>query len=1493
MTENNTEHTETRRRTRWPWFLLAGLVLLMAGLRLSLKTDLVRGIVKNQVISAANDQLTVELSINSLEGDLWKEIVLQGITISDEQSDTVGRIDSLRLRYNLMSYFRPVFEVPEISISGPFIKVRQQEGRLNLAEWVKAEPVDTAASESEPFPIQIERIQVNRGSIDAIIEAMPKDSAFTVDNLHFAGSFTLLEDSYEATVSEFSFDIFGTELSDKVSFESRLSADKQTVSLEKLVLATGSSLIQSSGKFQVQDSAASLDLQAQPLSWKDIAAYADQSPVEQNLGLDVQLKGSLSEFSVGLGIRSEGIDELQVSASFKRDTAFTLTGAKIRANRLNLQDFFNDPAMPNIQNLRFESDGIIPLTSYQKGSVKGSLYTGRIVYEAYTLDTLKTDFSLDKGKTRVVLNTGHQKQRLTAEADISDLWIPDPKVDYTVQASNINPGYWLRDNQFNGRITFNGRLNGTGLSLDNSSWEYRLNMEKGRISRQEFNKVSLSGKINSGRITNKSLLRLQKSQLTLNATVRDYLETPDYTYDLRTRNLNLSDIIEIEEFDTDINLDIKGEGSGLNLAELRMEAILNVDSSVINNERIQRLHANLRLQDSIATITDAGLQSSIAEGSFTAQLHLMDWYDPGNEMSLDLLLKDLQSLAPLAGAETLQAEGSVSGKLAPAPNRTGDLNFTGTVDVNNLSFDEIFSANRAAGRVDLQVKENPEYIVDLELFSPVFSSVQLEDLKLAAEGNFAEDIAEGFFMLNITGPEESAINHEGRYRYTADSTEITTNKLEVKSSQSTLSLQSPFGVRVVGQAVRTDTLLLTSGDGAMLELAVPYADSLRQSGYLQGRNIDMSVMQNTLLGESYFDGMLTGNLSVANTDTSLQASGKISLSQVNYRGSSFDSLNVDLDLAEMQLKSRISVRDQGNELLSGHLNVPFRLGDPLQFEEAFFENRVDGSLRIKRLALNRFENLMNEMGLTETEGILRLQADLGGTAGTPEFRSKLTLDSAMVSGVAVDSITADLRYLHQKSSLAMDATVNSLKQKVADIDARVPFLLDMKQGTVSLPGEQDSIYVHLVTNDFNLAALNDFVDREMIRDIKGKLNGEVRVTGTPADLVTGGKLTVTESSMRIVETGITIDGIRAGIAFKPDLITLTDFTARSGTGNLNMNGSIAFKELIPGDVNLSLRARNFKVANTSEYNAAIDLNTKVTGSFKRPEISGNLAVLSGFVQLDNFGEKSVEDVQLDSTEQTDFSIAMYDSLALDMDISFNRRFFIRNQRYLEMEVELDGSVDMLKEAGGDLQMFGSLEAVNGYARPLGKRFELEEGIVTFSGDPTNPNLNIRTIFEPPQPEEEVKIWYIIEGSVEDPQFKYESSPPMELEDILCYTLFGQPCFALESWKQAVASTGSNTGATGLALELFSDRIETLAAQSLGIDVVKIENTTIGGEAGTSITTGWYINPKVFFAIQNVISGSSPDTSFLLEYMLLENLKLIISQGNDARQGVDIKWNYDY
>ena len=247
---------------------------------------------------------------------------------------------------------------------------------------------------------------------------------------------------------------------------------------------------------------------------------------------------------------------------------------------------------------------------------------------------------------------------------------------------------------------------------------------------------------------------------------------------------------------------------------------------------------------------------------------------------------------------------------------------------------------------------------------------------------------------------------------------------------------------------------------------------------------------------------------------------------------------------------------------------------------------------------------------------------------------------------------------------------------------------------------------------------------------------------------------------------------------------------------------------------------------------------------------------------------------------------------MDISVRTDRRFFIRNREFADLELELQGDVSLVKDPGGDPVVFGMISGVNGYAKTLGKEFELDRAEVTFSGDPFSPQFFMRTSYRPPQTEAEIEITYIIEGTLAEPVFRFESEPEMELQDIISYTVFGKPFYELQSWEQVVAGSGESSSAADLAMEILLDRVELLASEQLGIDVVRIDHQRSGSERATSILTGWYLNRRAFFAMINELS-SDPKTLFVIEYLLRENLELILTQGDDSRQGVDIRWEYDY
>ncbi len=1486
MSEKNTHSGLRRWIRRIGWILLAVLMIGIL-LRLSLKTSVVHNWARDFIVDSANEQLNARLSIDQLSGDLWNEATVSGIQLM--QDDTVAQIDSVHAAYDIWALLGGRLKISELGIYRPLLNLRQRGNLWNVQTLVRES--DEPAESDAMFPILIDDIQLDRGYISVQSDSLPLESNFAVDELAISSKLDYNDETFNIDLCNLSFQLENTQLEQPLRVQSSAKAQQNKITLEKLVLATGNSMLRSSGYVSSEDSSVKLDFSANPVSWKDVASYARDFPLRENIELSVGLQGQPEQFEFTLNAQANGLENFALSTRLQWKSSLVLRQLTASAGYINPQILLADSTMPSLQALNVEFNGNVAFDNYEKASGDLSIHGREVSRSPYHMDKMSATGSLDGSKAQIELRAQQQKQQVVSNVQVDQLWSDLPSVKATIRGQNIDPAYWTQDTTYAGKLTFRTELKGRGWYPQQRPWQYSLSMRKGQFMGHPITDFSAEGKLSDEKVGLDARLHIRESSISLIAALQNMNGNPSYDYSLKTRDLNIGQLLGRDDFETALNTEISGKGSGFSPSKMRLETTISVDSSIVNGELIRNISAGASVRDSIAVVDNASFKSTIADGGFSLRMNLLRRYDPDNQLSFDMNLKDLEALAPLAGVQDLSAEGRIEGNLVPMENE--NLRFLGTLDLSEIRYNDLFTADRAQGSLDIRTVNNLEYLTDLDLSSPAFSGVQLQNLTLMTQGSYADSVARGKFEFRVSSPNEGRIEQSGNYTLKPNSAQVQTIDFNIISDYRTLRLERPFELLVQNDSLRMDTMRVSSGDGAFLEIGIPLISENVQQGFVRGEALNTAVIQSCLLGETYFQGLVSGNFEIARRDTNLEADGHMILSEVVYQEASFDTLHITGGIANERLQGRLLLSHEGRQLVNGKADLPFRLGDPEQLPTSFFKEPVHGRMRVHDIAIERFQSVFAEAGLTQTSGVFSFSGRLRGMAGEPEFTANASLKPATLSGVSVDSVTAGLNYRHEDAELRLDGSVMSLGQKAAQIDARFPLFINMKTFRVDVPQAKDSINVDIATNNFKLKALNDFIDRFTLRDIAGQLDGMVHVTGMMEDLKTDGQLRLKDAALRFVPAGIRVDNIQSTFTFDPNQVRLTNFSARSGSGKLTASGMVGMEKLVPGDIDIKVKAKNFRAANTSQYSAIINMDARAQGSVTKPKITGSLGFERGFLKLQNFGEKSVENVQLDTLDEEASTMSIYDSLSLDMDINFKRRFFIRNQRYLDMEIELDGQLDLLKDSGKDLQLFGSMSAPSGYARPLGKEFKLEEGTVTFSGPPANPQLRIRTRYEPPQPQQDIVIWYIIEGTVEKPKFKYESEPPMELENIISYTLFGQPFYALNSWKQVVASSGQNTTAADVALDVLLDRVEALATQRLGIDVVEIDNTRVGGETGTSITTGWYINPKVFFAIQNVITGSTPDTSFLLEYMLRKNLKLILQQGNGIRQGVDVKWNYDY
>lgn len=1488
----NEQQAKIKNRSKlWKWILVPLLLLLLtlAGARWLVQSDMLMDFLRATTEKEVSSQINGNLSIGNLKGDLLSGIQLADIKITDEVGSEVLVIDSVRVDYTLRNLIRQPYEVDNLTVDGLNGHGEQfADGAWNFEKLIPPAAETEAAEESDlPF-WKVNNLRIAGSSVSIVAAGLP-DGNLAVRNLGLDGSIGYSEIGWGVSIDDLRFMLDETRFVQPAEVETSADMLGKQVTLEKLLFNTGRTFMESQASMESINQIRG-QLEFSPLSWLDLNSYVDV-PVEQDISGRIGFEGGLADLTLRLDLEANGLDAFHVEGQLHLDDRLSLSRFRAEVRNFDGPVFTGDPLAPAIETLDLAGSGSIVFDELETGRFDGRLSAAGITLEENSVDDLTMDFGWLESSLNVELAAVHRGQSVEAIAEIRDQFRALPSWKASFAGNEINLAVLFDNPELESLVNVTLLAEGRGFELSEEMFTVEASVFDSRWRDQPISQINVEGGLSANHLNGFLNIEIGDSRIGSEFFAEGWQTEPVYSFTARMMEFNLADLTGMEEFPTNLNATLDGEGMWFDPEKLELTAKLEFASSLVNNEPIENLQANLEIRDQTAIVTDAELLSPIADAGFSLRQHLFDFRDANNTFDIDARIKDIQALSPLLGVDILKAGGEFTGSLYRQVE--GDLQFNGSMKLREIVFDTLFTIEAVEGNILARLLDEPELNVDLDIRTPVVDGFALQSVRLSTQTVLHDAMTAGFLSFDFVQDAENAVHHEGWFEYMADDLLFRTDELEFRTPERTLNLQRPFELTWKENVVRMDTLHIQSpGGSAFLKLAIPYLDENRQEISLDASLLDLGTLQRSILDEHYADALLSGQLDFLREDGEITSNLGLLFSEITYNNGVIDSLKLDMDIRDKRLLASIGAWEGHNELLRMKGDLPFEPGDPLTFGDEFFEQPVEGEVILPSTPISFWKQFLGDEVELDTEGDLAFSSQIRGTAGTPELYGKLDLKRGDLSGVSIDSITVDIGYSHAESTIRFDGNITSLGAKIADFEANLPLYLDMQALRIDLPDESDEVYGSFVSDDFDLAILNDFLDRDLMRNLRGRLSGNVELSGPIASLEPRGNMQLRRGSLRIMPAGITLEEITSDIRIQPDMVRLESFSMRSGPGRFTASGSVALQDMTPGDIDLTLRANQFRASNTADINAVVDLNSRLRGTFESPQLTGSLSFRSGFVNLQNFGEQAVEDVRLED-EPDLVDIAFYDAMAVEMLVSFDRQFFIRNRQYLDMEIELAGEIDMVKETGTDLQMFGSIEGVRGYARPLGRNFTLDEAVVTFFGPINNPELNVRTVHRPPQTAEEISIWYIIEGTVEDPDFRFESEPFLELQDIISYTLFGRPFYALESWQQAISGGSRGSTAADVALDLILDRVEMLAAQQLGIDVVQIDTDRTGSSNSTIIKTGWYLTDRAFFAVLNEISGTSPKTLFMLEYMIRRNLELIVTQGDDSREGIDLRWRYDY
>ena len=794
--------------------------------------------------------------------------------------------------------------------------------------------------------------------------------------------------------------------------------------------------------------------------------------------------------------------------------------------------------------------------------------------------------------------------------------------------------------------------------------------------------------------------------------------------------------------------------------------------------------------------------------------------------------------------------------------------------------------------------------------SATISAFQLDELiaKLPAtslSGSVAFDIA-GSTAADATGRITSRLTN-GRissvdFRDAHSAMTLENGSLRVDS----LSASTPLGElaahgRISLDPDRTDTLHFTTR-----------TDSVAYGGW-GGRLLASGALINT-------PGMLGGTLSI--NAVSRSAHEYVADARFEAReGGLYFQLN-DLRLGspaapwQLQRAAYLSVNDHGlsadslviERAQGGSAQLSGRLawhGADHQSEE---ENVSDFVVNFEGVPFEDFAR-MRAPGLA-THGKVSGNLHVAGNAAEPVFVGTAALQRLQLGDADLDHVQGHFTYANRQ----LDARLQAEEQgrRVFHAEGTIP--VDLGFMPVAKRKLAEPLTFTITADSAPALLLTGFVPA--LQDVRGRIDGTLLAGGTTETATLGGAMRLRGGAALFAPIGVRYRDVDATLQLDANAIARVTATARADAGQARVQGTIDLNNLRDPAFDLTVDATNLLAAKRKDAEFTASGVIRLGGRYRRPEITGDIAVNEGALFLDELYRR-YQIVELDDPllyDVVDTTIVALGSFLPPSQNPFIKNLIVRNLRVdvgreswlrsrdLNMEVTGELTIDFLdndplasQRSAQDLRLLGTLTAVRGTytlaSTGIARQFSIREGVVEFPGTPgVDPNLGFNAVYRArPSQGDPIDIIAVVAGSLRSPRVRLTSDeePPISESDLASYLFFGVPTYALSPSQNAGVSDVV-AGLTPFAGALTSSGFGYLAnglqtfAQNFGlVDYVSLtaaEQTGIAPQgalaslfSNTKLEVGRYFGDDVYLVYSQPLSTAGYRPGVRLEWRFMPTL----------------------
>jgi hypothetical protein len=1404
-------NTKTKKYLRKSLKVLAWLIGSIIGLFLLivllLQIPYFQNIVKDKAVSYLEGKIGTDVSIGRIEIGLPKKVILEGVYFESQQGDTLIAGEKLAVDISLFKLLSNEVEINSIDLQGIVANVKRNKDSIFNFDYIidafaSGKPKDTT---SAPMKFSIDKINLDRIKVKF-------DDAISKNNI-------------SASINHFDTRIKKFDL-DKMDFEvPKIKLDGLKLNLKQGMIAeiaqnTQKAAQEASKKPDLKLKLGEIDLTDINIGYDNEGTHLDTGLSINKLLVqvnDINLKNQMIDVENlelnGLkGQLAFGKFEKQVQQSLPEDTPEVASAQwKFKLANADIKDvafkFDDQNAAPVAKGIDYKHLDISNFTLEAKDFSYGP--------EAISGDIAALSVKDKSGLDIIDLHTDFYYGPKGAE--LKNLYLETPQtllkdqivVSYpSIESLSKNLGKLSVDANLEGSqigfkdiLLFVPTLAATNPFKSNPNAIVQINSRvEGKVKDLRIANLEISGIGNtmvaaSGRIV--GLPDVKKAYFDMD--VREFTSTakdikqfvPAGTLPANIKlpaNLSAKATFKgtINNFNTNLNLSSSyGNAKVKALFDQRAKGRERYDADVdIANFDVGRLITN----DSIGKITlrakvkGVGLNPQTATAALKGNLVKAEYnsYTYRN-LKIDGKINkgNFEAVADMSDPNIdfdLTASGGFKGKY---PNGKIKLN----VDIADLQKLNLHAGPlKLRGNVDADIADgNPDNLNGfISLHHFMFNNGK-EEFALDSINVTAVSTADKNSIVLKSTIANAAI--EGKYKLTELGTALSntiakyynTNPSAPKKAttpqQFTFSLRvdnDPVLFKLVPQITRLEPIDINGrynsvGDTIVLNGTIP---RLVYGAYtISGGVLDVNTQDDALNYSLVIDEVQSEQLLLSHTSIT----GALKEDLLSYRLQILDKKEEEQYMLAGEMRAangntEISLNPDGLRLNYEPWTIAvdnlLRFGKNGIYADNFVLNNEGGSISLQshsqssnapldvKLENFKIETLTNMIQKEELKfaGTINGTAELKNLTTSPVFTSDLDITNFAVSKDTVGDIkirvdnrtantyTADVAITGQGNQVNLDGTYTATNQ---------------------------SFNLSLDIDKLNMASVQAFTAGN-IKEGKGYLSGQFKVTGTAADPDVNGNLMFNDVAFRVTPLNSYFKSINDNIVINSTGITLDNFTVEDEENNvLDINGTIATTDFKDYGFNLTIDAENFRAINSTAKendfyygNLYLDTHLTVNGTMDSPKIGGNLKInedtkfsvvlpqqdpsiadregIVEFIDQDNMEIKQrlamEETLNQSALKGMDVSV----QIEIDKEAELNLIIDKGNGDFLQLkgEAQLTGGID----PSGKTTLTGRYEFSEGSYQMtfnfLKRKFDIQEGsYILWTGEPTDATLNITAVYK--------------------------------------------------------------------------------------------------------------------------------------------------------------------